>query len=239
MMGGMGAGSQPGAGPGLAKQLTGRIDAGGVNPGEAINKVGSALRKVWRRFAYELAHANTPTETALGVVMFGCMYVLGWTTGFASATEASANPDTFSAISIMFGLVNALLGTWVLVFMLVVALLVVDKVLIATLFKTFGATDMHESLHTSVTKDISSLPVSIRISFSWCFNVRMLWCIVASFAASLLFAAVHLTYMNIRGAMTADERRFVVRNVFVFNIAIVLAMVVGQFWLDAYWSKDA
>lgn len=192
------------------------------------------IKKQARRAAWEMSHANNATETALGVFMFACIYILGWTSGFNGAISASSDPDTFSAIPIMGALVMGMVTTWMIVIALAVIFLCVDAILVMTLFMNM---DAGSSSSSSKEQNASVIPQAIRIAFSWLLNPRIFIAIGIAFVASFVFASIYVTFLRMKKLTSNEQRQFAARNVFIFNLALMFVLIVGQFVLDAYWKR--
>ncbi len=191
--------------------------------------------------AAKLMHGDT-AEKAMGMLLFGFMYLLAWTKGFADAT-ASVETD-LSAVSIIVILLWALISTWFMIFMLAVGLLILDKVVVAALAK-----DMWTSVAWAGTmgrmgdrnpsfEAFFAVPKAVTIAFSWLFNGKLLTALGMSMVLTLAFAIVYVKWMKMRKA-DLTTRRMVVRDVFVFNLVTTIAMSVGQLWIDHWWEGPA
>ncbi len=179
---------------------------------------------------------NTPAETALGLLLFGFMYLLAWADGFAKG--AAQAESELSALGVMFIMVWSLASTWFMVLMLAVVLFIVDKVLAATLGKgMLHASEWGDVRHTAAAVPLA-VPLAVRIAFSWLLNVKLLVALGVAMGLTLGFALVYIWWMRLRRA-DAAVRQQVVRDIFVFNLVTTIAMVAGQLWIDAWWAGPA
>ena len=179
----------------------------------------------------EFMHGNSQPEIILGVVLFGCMYALGWIDALGQAEAAARVPRgtpgeaPLDAVGIAWILCVNLASMWLLVLVMAVALLVLEKLLVAALNKTTAG----------ARPDALLIPLGLRIAFAWFVNPRILVCIALSLGLTLAFGVAYLAWLDARRAGPA-ARVPAVRHIFVFNLACLVALLWGQVWLDGRWS---
>lgn len=183
----------------------------------------------------DIVYSNTKTETALGITMLACIYLMAWTDALNEATIAAKDSsDGFTAMSVLWTLTVAMGRMWLLLFILAVVTIILDKVVISTLFKS-----LTPNLVDSVTErsGLFSITVGMRVAFAWCLNLRVLTVIVVSLVMTYLFSSVYITYSKLhRADRTRQQRALIVRNAFLFNATVLTTMVVGQLWVDSWWD---
>ncbi len=172
----------------------------------------------------ELRHGNTPAETALGLVLFLCLYLLGWLKAFeeAAAAAVASRVEPVNVFGIVWSLATSLTSVWLMVLVLAACLLLLDKVLVASLARGGGGDGV--------------VPTALRIAFAWCINPHVQLALAASLALTLGVAAVWMKWLGLRRAPPAERAR-AVRHVLAFNLVLVGVLVGGQAWLDAQWNR--
>ena len=176
----------------------------------------------------ELLHGNNAVENGIGILLLGSMYMYGWIKGLSTSSSYCDDPMTCKPVSIVATMAWSMFEVWMIVCSGVLVLLMVDKLIIATLFKSNNP--------QKITFPDMSVSVGMRIAFSWIFNVKLVLALILSWAITIAFTLVYLTWIELRGSR-AEERRHAVRNVYIFNLATVIMMAVAQLWLDWWWKQ--
>ena len=121
---------------------------------------------------------------------------------------------------------------WLLLWALVVGLVIVDKVLVAAVFKSLDP----EEVPRAFFDDLLDVPVGLRVAFGCMLSPRVLAAMTMATLLTMAFMAVYVKWMALRKAGPADQK-LAIRNVFVFNLGAMAALTVGQLWLDHEWQK--
>jgi hypothetical protein len=203
-------------GAGVAKELLGGV-LGGLK-----SFAGDLLE--------DFLHGNSSIEDGIGIVLLGVMYLYGWLRGFSRSSADCDGKETCQAEVIMFVMVMSMFELWLLVFIGVLVLVMIDKLIISTLFKSNDPTAIIATL-----PDLS-VTIGVRIAFSWILNKRVLLSFTIAWGLTFVFAALYLKWIQLRGSKIS-ERRMAIRNVYMFNLVIVILMIVAQLWLDWWWKQ--
>jgi hypothetical protein len=169
---------------------------------------------------------NNRVEEAIGVILFFAMYLFGWIRGFAQSSGSCDSAGTCRPEYVLFSMIIALVEVWMYVVVGVMLLVVVDKLFIATLFMSRDGWSIPDA----------SVTIGVRIAFSWILNSRLLIALGVAWGLTFAFAFVYLKWIQLRGSK-GEERRLAVRNVYMFNLGMVLMVLVLQMWIDWWWKK--
>ena len=223
------------------KNLTGNHDGGSqmafaMSKGKRLGDLASSLsgaamsgaKALVGGLMNDLLHGNNPVENGIGISLLGTMYLYGWIRGLTASSGYCDDATTCGPVSILTTMAWSMTEVWMIVCAGVLVLLMVDKLIIATLFKSNNP--------ERLSFPDMSVSIGIRIAFSWLFNMKLLLALVLSLGITFAFAAAYLTWIELRGSKV-DDRRLAVRNVYVFNLAIIVMMVVAQMWLDWWWKQ--
>ena len=172
--------------------------------------------------------ANNAVENAIGVALLACMYGYGWLSGMDDSMSACADPEMCGPFTIVYTLAINLTTVWIIVVIMVLVLIAIDKVLVATLFKSNNLESLPDLVDASVT-------IGVRIAFAWIFNTRILVALALAMVITVVFGMVYIYWMELREA-SVEDRRLAVRNLYVFNLGIVVMMITAQMWLDEWWK---
>lgn len=192
------------------------------------------IKRQAKILTWYMEHSNSPVEMAIGIFMFACVYVLGWTRGFNWAMESATDANSFRATGILWALISSMGFMWCTIFVIICALIIIDDILVLLIAKPIG------SFFGSVMSKVADEPIprSVRTAFAWIVNPKILLCIALSFVITFVFAVVYITYLDLRKlSEIKNQRTTAVRNIFLFNMFILIALIVGQFWMFAYWKK--
>lgn len=169
---------------------------------------------------------NNSVEDAIGVVLFFAMYLYGWLRGFAQSSGSCDSAGRCRPEYVLFSMLVAMVEVWMYVVVGVMSLVIIDKLFIQTLFMSNDGWSLPDA----------SITIGVRIAFSWILNSRLLIALGVAWGVTFGFAFVYLKWIQLRGSK-GEERRLAVRNVYMFNLGMVLMVLVLQMWIDWWWKK--
>ena len=218
------------------KQIGGKQIAYAMMKSKRINAAVTAiakfafagLKKIGGGMLDQMLHGNNAVENGIGVSLLGVMYLYGWIRGLSTSSGMCDDASTCNPFSIIATMAMSMLEVWMIVCTGVLILLMIDKLVIATLFKSNNP--------EKITFPDLSISIGIRIAFSWIFNLKLVLTLMLTWVITLSFSVVYLTWIELRGSKV-DDRRLAVRNVYIFNLAVFVIMVVAQLWLDWWWKQ--
>jgi hypothetical protein len=201
---------------------------------KTMNIAGGAIGGVGKVFD-EFMHGNNTIENSLSVVLFAFLYLYGWTTGLERSSSACASTNECSATAILWTLAFSLAEGWIILVVLVLVLLIVDKLVISTLFRS---NDMDRITPPSLT----SVSVGMRIAFAWLTNGPLIMSIIIAFVVTAIFAFCYAKWTQLRNMrlpakQTELHRKLFVRNLYIFNLTTMALLLVTQLSLDAWWKS--
>lgn len=197
-----------------------------LSDGEPVQAVLNVMKDLWKALLF----SNTRTEMAVGLVLFGCVYGYAWTSGLMAATE-ECMAGKCTPMSILATLVTALAHAWSFAVIIMVAIIIVDKILIALLFRS------NDPETISFMPDLS-MPMALRIAFGWTLHPRFVVACVIAAILSLMFAAAYSGWMYLRGRVRRDQNVTMARQVYAFNAVAMVGVIGSQVWLDFWWKMQ-
>ena len=193
--------------------------------GKAADKVGKALNNV-------LARKFSPQQLGFGVAVLLIVFLMGWIDGLTQSQNACVSASDCDAVAIMGSMVMALGNMWMLVGMIVILMYFVEVVVVGIITKPITQ-DVDETEDPTVQ---SEKMLAIWVLFSWMIEPSMLFAIGTSLAMTGAFAAGYVLWLYLREAPD-EEYKPLVYNVYMFQLASVVAIVVCEFWLLEWWKR--